>query len=201
MSDNLQFLSNENELNERRIGLPERRITMPDGRENKVEQRVGLPDRRVDTNDKIVTIITGSGECKGTINLNSAPLKVDRVSDFFIKSDIAFLTLYDTVLMGQAGKAALLNIKDIAVIIPHDNISPRRPELRQDLDVKVRLKLGIGQINGKINLMGETQQVDRVSDLLNYPGKRWLVVYEACFRGKSLLTTIINLDFISSVEG
>lgn len=199
--NNNHNLADENSLNERRNGLPTRRVGMPDSRDDGAERRQGLVDRRTATNDKNITIITCSGEYKGTINLNAAPLQVDRISDFFIKSDISFVTLYNSTVQGQKGKVTLVNIQDIAVIIPHDNLIPRVPELRQDVDVNIRMKFGIGQINGNINLMSETRPVDRVSDLLNYPGKKWIVLYEASFRGRSLGAVIINLDYISAVEG
>ena len=46
-----------------------------------------------------------------------------------------------------------------------------------------------------------TQMVDRVSDLLNYPSKKWLVLYDVNYRGKSLPLALVNMDFISYVVG
>ena len=66
--------------------------------------------------------------------------------------------------------------------------------------MSVNLKYGLGHLVGKMNLWGETQEMDRISDLLNFPGKKWLLLYEASYKGKNLQTAIINLEFISTVE-
>lgn len=194
-------LFDQHEIDERRTGAPTRRIGLPDTRIAAVENRQGPQDRRLDTNDKHITIITTSGEYKGTINLNAARIMVDRVSDFFIKSDFRFVTLYNTVLIGKAGKVAMVNIKDIAMVIPHEQVACCSVELRQDADVIIKLNSGLGQIIGKVNLAGEIQQTDRVSDLLNIPGKQWLLVYDASFKGKPVQAALVNMDFISIVEG
>ncbi|MDX9786553.1 MAG: hypothetical protein RBT11_07245 [Desulfobacterales bacterium] len=196
-----EFRFNQNPPDERRTGPINRRIGKPDTRENGIENRRGMPDRRTVTNDKNISIITGSGEYKGTINLNSARVMVDRVSDFFIKSEIRFVTLYNTVFIGIPGKVVMVSVKDIAMVIPHEQFVHFNPELRQDTPVTIKLKSSIGQITGKINLWGEAQQTDRVSDLLNLPGKQWLLVYDADFRGRPIQAAIINMDFISIVEG
>jgi len=198
MSTDRESSTTKNDLQERRNGLLDRRIKNKN-KENP-DRRAGPPDRRIETVDRDINVITGSGEYKGTINLYSAPVGVDRVSDFFIKSDISFLTLYKTVLIGQPGKVIFINMNDIALVIPLDDIFPRRHELRKDIDVTVKLKSGLGQIKGKINLLSESRQVDRISDLLNYPGKRWLVVYLASFRGKAINAAVINMNFISGIE-
>ena len=190
----------ETEFKDRRNGSTDRRIGVPDRKKINIEHRKGLSDRRMPTNDRDITVVTSGGEYKGTINLNSAPVMVERVSDFFAKSDISFLSLYNTTFMGKSGKTVFLNVNDIAVVIQPDNAVSKRSELRHDAIVTVRLRHGLGQINGKVNLMGETKPVDRDSDLLNYPGKRWLVVFEASFKGMSMLSTIINMDFISMVS-
>lgn len=199
LSDNHLQL-NGNILAEKRIGPPDRRNTVTDKNIMDGERRVGLPDRRVVTDGRIVHVVTGSGEYRGTVNLHSASEKVDRVSDFFIKSDISFLTLYDTTLMGQTGRVNFISIQDIALVIPQDDIFPKKPELRLDADISIKMKSGLGQIKGKINLLGENRPVDRISDLLNYPGKRWLIVYMASYNGKLINAAVINLDFISCVE-
>ena len=152
------------------------------------------------TVDKFVTIVTSSGDYQGTINLNLSQLPVDRVSDLFVKSDINFLPLYDTVVKGQNGKEILVNVQDIAAVIPHDKIIPPSPELRQDVQITVKLKFGLGQLRGKVNLLGETQQLDRISDLLNFPGKRWLILYETNYKANPIQAAILNLDFISTIE-
>jgi hypothetical protein len=156
--------------------------------------------KKVATVDKSVTIVTTSGDYQGTINLNLANVHVNRVSDLFVKTDIAFLPLYNAIVMGQRGKEVLINIKDVAVVIPHDEISAPSPALRKDAAVTVKLKYGLGQLTGNVNLWGETQQVDRISDLLNFPDKKWLILYEVSFKGKLMPAAIINLQFISLVE-
>ena len=199
MGDN--HFSSQNELDDRRTGPANRRIGLPDNRENREENRKGPAERRLETNDKDISIITTSGEYKGTINLNAARTMVERVSDFFIKSEFQFVTLYNTVLIGKPDKVALVNIKDIAMIIPHEQFTRCNIELRQDAEVTIKLKSGLGQLTGKVNLAGETQQIDRVSDLLNSQGKRWLLVYDANFKGKPIQAAVVNMDFISIVEG
>ena len=199
--DDRHSFTNGKQIEEKRSGIPTRRVGLSDDRDDGIERRFGLADRRTATDDKNVTIITCNGEYRGSINLNAASERVDRVSDFFIKSDIAFLTLYNATVKGQTGKVTLLNIKDIAVVIPHDDLFPRVPELRRDVDVNIRLNCNLGQIIGKVNLLSETREVYRVSDLLNYPGKRWLVLYEANLRGRRWGGVIVNLDFVSAVEG
>lgn len=186
---------------ERRCGPVDRRTGIPEGREKGVERRVGLPDRRLATNDMDVTVITGSGEYTGTINLDSAHERMERTSDFLIKSNLVFITLYNTIRMGQPGKVVFINIRDIAVVLPKDTIFPEKPELREDAPITVKLRFGLGKIEGKVNLMGESRRVDRVSDLLNYPGKKWLVVYNANYRGRHINVAMINLEFISHTEG
>ena len=186
---------------EKRTGPVNRRIGMPDTRVEKIEQRVGLPERRLTTEDMEIALVTGSGEYNGTINLNAAPERIDRTSDFFTKGNSAFITLYNAIRMGQTGKVIFINVKDIAVALPKDGIFPNRPELRKDAPITVKLKYGLGTIKGKVNLLGERRELDRVSDLLNYPGKKWLVVYNAEYRARSTSVALINLEFISSVEG
>jgi hypothetical protein len=156
--------------------------------------------KKVATVDKPVTVVTTSGDYQGSINLNLANVHVNRVSDLFIKTDIAFLPLYNAIVMGHRGKEVLINIKDIAVVIPHDQISAPSPALRKDAAVSVKLKYSLGQLTGNVNLWGETQEVDRISDLLNFPDKKWLTLYDVSFKGKQLPAAIINLQFISLVE-
>lgn len=156
--------------------------------------------KRVATVDRPVTVVTTSGDYKGNINLNLANVHVNRVSDLFIKTDIAFLPLYHATIMGNQEKEILINVKDIGVVIPHDEIIAPSPALRKDAYIIVKLKYGLGQLNGKVNLWGETQQVDRISDLLNFPGKKWLTLYDVSFKGKQIQAAIVNLQFISYVE-
>lgn len=192
---------NKRDYLENRIGPVERRTGMSNVRAEKAEQRVGLPDRRVATNDMEIEVVTGSGEYTGTINLNSAPERIERTSDFFIKGDPAFITLYNAIQMGKPGNVIFINNKDMAVVLPKDDIFPSRPELREDTPITIKMKYGLGIIKGMVNLMGESRRVDRVSDLLNYPGKKWLIVYNAEYKGKSPNVALISLDFISSAEG
>jgi hypothetical protein len=200
MSHNRPSSKTEVEYKDRRRGTRDRRGgELPDGKKIYTDQRKGQRDRRMPTDDRDIAVVTSTGEYKGTINLNSAPVKVERVSDFFIKSDFSFLLLYNTTFFGKPGKTAFLNLNDIAVVIQPDNALSKRSELRHDAILSVRLRYGLGQVNGKVNLRGETMPVDRVSDLLNYSKKRWLVVYEATFKGRTMLSTIINMDFISMV--
>lgn len=198
--DDDYFISEEMKNDERRGCIPTRRVGMPDCREHSYERRLGPEDRRTTTDDKEVAIVTTHGNYNGTINLNAASERVDRVSDFFLRGDFAFLPLYNATVIGQSGKVTLLNVKNIAFVIPNDKLFPRVPELRCDVDVKIRLSSNLGQITGKVNLRSEKQEVNRVSDLLNYPGKRWLVLYDANLKGKRWGAIIINLDFISAVE-
>ncbi len=173
---------------------------MSDNRNTDKTQGVSFSDKKTPTDDKLITVITISGEYKGMINLNSAPVKVNRVSDFLAKTDLSFLPLYNTTVMGVTGETIFLNFADIAAVVQPDDIDSKRSELRRDAKVIIRLKNNLGQINGKVNIHGESKPVDRVSDLLNYPEKKWLVVYEASFKGKTMLSTIINMDFISMVK-
>ena len=156
--------------------------------------------KKLATVDRPVTIVTTSGDYQGSINLNLANVQVNRVSDLFVKTDIAFLPLYNAVVMGQENKEVLINVNDIAVVIPHDQIIAPSPALRRDAAVSVKLKFGLGQLNGNANLWGETQQVDRISDLLNFPDKKWLTLYEVEFKGEKMPAAIINLKYISIVE-
>lgn len=156
--------------------------------------------KKLATVDRPVTIITTSGDHQGNINLNLANVHVNRVSDLFVKTDIAFLPLYNAVVMGQENKEVLINVNDIAVVIPHDQLIAPSPALRRDAAVIVKLKFGLGQLSGNVNLWGETQQVDRISDLLNFPDKKWLILYEVGYKGKKMPAAVINLKFISTVE-
>lgn len=156
--------------------------------------------KRLATVDRPVTIVTTSGDYQGNINLNLANVQVNRVSDLFVKTDIAFLPLYNAVVMGQKNREVLINVNDIAVVIPHDQISAPSPALRRDATVTVKLKFGLGKLSGNVNLWGETQQVDRISDLLNFPDKKWLTLYEVGYKGKNMPVAVVNLKFISTVE-
>lgn len=173
---------------------------MPDTTLADIDRHTGDMNKKVATNDKHVTIVTTSGEYQGNINLNFSSVQVNRVSDLFVKSDIAFLPLYNAIVKGVKGKEVLINIRDVAVVIPNDNISPPSPELRKDAVVSIKLKYDLGQLVGKVNLWGETQQLDRISDLLNFPGKKWLILYDASYKGKNLRAAVINLEFISTVD-
>ncbi len=173
---------------------------MSDIASDRFDRQTGDINKKVATDDKPVTIVTTSGEYQGNINLNFSNVQINRVSDLFIKSDIAFLPLYNATVKGLKDKEVLINIKDIAVVIPGDNISPPSPELRKDARVSIKLKYDLGQLAGKVNLWGETQQLDRISDLLNFPEKKWLILYEASYKGKDLRAAIINLEFISTVD-
>jgi hypothetical protein len=168
--------------------------------EDLVDTPVGEPDRKVATQDKMVTIVTTSGNLVGDINLNFSSVQVNRVSDLLSKGGVSFLPLYHMVSREGARRNVLVNIRDVAVIIPHDKIHPPSPELRKDRVVSVKLKFDLGTLSGKTNLMGETQEMDRISDLLNFPGKKWLVLYEATFKEEALPAAIINIEFISTVE-
>jgi hypothetical protein len=173
---------------------------MPDTTADMIDRQTGDTNKKVATNNKPVIIVTTSGDYQGDINLNFSSVQINRVSDLFVKSNISFLPLYNAAIKGLKGKEVLINIRDIAVVIPNDTIFPPSPELRKDAMVSIRLKYDLGQLMGKVNLWGETQQLDRISDLLNFPGKKWLILYEASFRGKSLRAAIINLEFISTVD-
>lgn len=173
---------------------------MPDTTSNKIGRKTDDMVKRVATKDKPVVVVTTSGDYQGNINLNLSNVQINRVSDLFVKSDISFLPLYDATVKGLKGKEILINTKDIAVVIPNDNIFPPSPELRKDAMVSIKLKYDLGQLAGKVNLWGETRQVDRISDLLNFPGKKWLILYEASYKGKSLRAAVINLEFISTVN-
>lgn len=174
---------------------------MPDTNDVKNnEQNAGVSDKKMATVDKPVIIVTTSGEYTGNVNLNLSSVQIDRVSDLFVKSDIAFLPMYDTAVKGEKGREIIVNIKDIAVVIPEDTIQSPSPELRKDIQVTVKLKYDLGRLMGKANLWGDTRQSDRISDLLNSPGKKWLILYEASYNGKSIPAAIVNIDFISIVE-
>jgi hypothetical protein len=157
-------------------------------------------EKKTATNDRSVDIVTTSGEYSGNINLNLASVQINRVSDLFVKSDISFLPIYNAVINGKQGREVIVNIKDIAVVIPKDGLAPPTPELRKDVAVSVKLKFDLGRLTGKVNLWGETQQSDRISDLLNFPGKKWLVLYDASYHGRNLSAAVVNIDFISTVE-
>lgn len=173
---------------------------MSDTTSDKVERQTDEVGKKVATNDKPVTIVTTSGEYQGNINLNFSNVQINRVSDLFVKSDIAFLPLYNATVKGLKDKEVLINTKDIAVVIPSDSISSPSPELRKDAMVSVKLKYDLGRLEGKVNLWGETQPLDRISDLLNFPGKKWLILYEASYNGENLRAAVINLEFISTVD-
>jgi hypothetical protein len=185
----------------RRSGSSDRRIGLPDNRNDKEERRLGPPDRRIATVDKIITVITSNGDYRGTINLYSGPQMADSVGDFFMKSNLAFLPLYNATVKGLTGKVTLLNFNDIAVVISQDEVSSAKTHRRREVDVSIRLNSNLGYINGKVDLCCGTREVYRVSDLLNYSRRRWLTVYDATMRGKTLDCVVVNYDYISSVEG
>jgi hypothetical protein len=160
----------------------------------------GVSEKKMVTVDRPVVIITTSGDYSGDINLNLSNVQIDRISDLFVKSDIAFLPLYNATVKGKPGREIIVNTKDIAVVIPKDTLAHPSPELRKDADVSVKLKHDLGQLMGKVNLWGGVQQSDRISDLLNFPGKKWLVLYDVSYKGNTLPAAIINIEFISMVE-
>lgn len=173
---------------------------MPDTNTSDTDQNTGISDKKMTTVDRPVIIVTTSGDYAGTINLNLSSVQINRVSDLFVKSDIAFLPVYNATAKGEKGREFIINVKDIAVVIPKDTLSPPTPELRKDAQVTVKLKYDLGQLAGKVNLWGDTQQSDRISDFLNTPEKKWLILYDASYKGKDIQTAIINIDFISMVE-
>ncbi len=173
---------------------------MPKAQADNTDTPDAASEKKLATNDRPVTIVSTSGDYQGMINLNFASVPIHRVSDLFIKADIAFLPLYNATVKGNRGKEILINTKDIAVVLPHDSLPVSQPELRKDARLLVKLKYGLGHLAGKVNLWGETQPVDRVSDLLNIAGKKWLTVYDVNYKGKGLAAAVINLDFISTVE-
>ncbi len=173
---------------------------MPGTSAGKIDRATDVSDKKMSTVDRPVVLVTTSGDYSGTVNLNLASVQINRVSDLFVKSDIAFLPIYNATVKGETGRELIVNIKDIAVVIPNDTLSPPTPELRKDADVCVKLKYELGQLMGKVNLWGDTQQSDRISDLLNCPGKKWLVLYEVSYKGKNIPAAIVNIEFISTVE-
>lgn len=173
---------------------------MPDANTSEIDQNADVSDKKMVTVDRPVTIVTTSGDYAGNVNLNLSSVQINRVSDLFVKSDIAFLPMYNTTVKGEKGREIIVNIKDIAVVIPKDTLSSPTPELRKDATVTVKLKYDLGQLMGKVNLLGDTQQSDRISDLLNSPGKKWLILYEASYKENNIPAAIINIDFISMVE-
>ena len=173
---------------------------MSDATAGEMDQDTGESEKKTTTVDKPVIIVTTSGNYQGYINLNFSSVQIFRISDLFLKGEFSFLPLYNATIQGQKGKTVLINLKDIAMVIPKDNIFGPSPELRKDAKATVKLKYNLGKLLGKVNLWGETQQMDRISDLLNFPGKKWLVLYEANYKGENLPAAIINLEFISTVE-
>jgi len=173
---------------------------MPDARTYESDREAYVSDKKMATVDRPVVIVTTSGDYAGSINLNLSSVQINRVSDLFVKSGISFLPLYNATVKGERGREIIINVKDIAVVIPGDTLSPPTPELRRDAEVKVKLKYDLGQLVGKVNLWGDIQQSDRISDLLNTPGKKWLILYEASYKGKNIPAAIINIEFISMVE-
>ena len=163
-------------------------------------QTLDVSAKKMVTVDRPVTIITTSGDYSGDINLNLSSVEINRTSDLFTKSDIAFLPLYNATVKGKTDREIIVNSRDIAVVIPKDPLPPHAPELRKDAAVTVKLKYDLGQLVGKVNLWGDVQQSDRVSDLLNFPGKKWLVLYDLIYKGRNLPVAIINIEFISMVE-
>ena len=97
---------------------------MPDVTVDKTDRLTGDKGKKVVTNDRPVTIVTTSGDYQGNINLNFSSVQINRVSDLFVKSNISFLPLYNATVKGRKGKEVLINIRDIAVVIPHDSIFP-----------------------------------------------------------------------------
>jgi hypothetical protein len=173
---------------------------MPDTGINGTDQTIGVSDKKMTTVDRPVSIVTTSGDYAGNINLNLSNVQINRVSDLFVKSDISFLPLYNATVRGEKGREIIVNIKDIAVVIPQDKLPAPIQELRKDLHVTVKLKYDLGQLVGKVNLWGDTRQSDRISDLLNTPDKKWLILYDASYKGNNIPTAIINIEFISIVE-
>lgn len=173
---------------------------MPDTTIDEMDRRAGDSGKKVATEDRPVVIVTTSGDYLGNINLNFSSVQINRVSDLFVKGDMSFLPLYDAIVKGHEGKEVLINIRDVAVVIPKDKITKPSPELRKDTPVTVKLKYDLGALTGNVNLWGETSQVDRISDLLNFPGKKWLILYDANYKGKKIGAAIVNLEFISIVE-
>jgi hypothetical protein len=173
---------------------------MPDTEISESYQNIGVSEKKMATVDRPVNIVTTSGGYEGNINLNLSNVQINRVSDLFVKSDIAFLPIYNATVDGEKGREIIVNIKDIAVVIPKDKLPHPMPELRKGLNVTVKLKYDLGKLVGKVNLWGGTQQSDRISDLLNTPGKKWLILYDASYKGKNIPAAIVNIAFISVVE-
>ena len=173
---------------------------MPDTNISATDENIGVSDKKMATVDRPVNIVTTSGNYEGSVNLNLSNVQINRVSDLFVKSDIAFLPIYNTTAKGEKDHEIIVNIKDIAMVIPNDKLPTPAPELRKDVQVTVKLKYDLGQLIGKVNLLGDTKRSDRISDLLNTPGKKWLILYDASYKGKNISAAIINIDFISMVE-
>ena len=155
---------------------------MPDTPKSEIDPTIFVSDKKMATVDRQVNIVTTSGDYSGNINLNLASVQINRVSDLFVKSEITFLPLYNATVKGEKGREIIINTRDIAVVIPKDTLSAATPELRKDANLKVKLKFDLGKLVGKVNLWGDTQQSDRISDLLNFPGKKWLILYEASYK-------------------
>jgi hypothetical protein len=173
---------------------------MPDTNISEIDKNTDESLKKMFTVDKQVVLVTTSGDYTGNINLNLSNVQINRISDLFLKSDIAFLPLYNATVKGEKDKEIIVNIKDIAVVIPKDVLPNPIPELRKDAQVTVKLKFDLGQLSGKVNLMGDSRISDRISDLLNFPGKRWLILYDVTFKGEVLPAVIVNIEFISTVE-
>lgn len=173
---------------------------MSDTTSSDISQKVKVSEKKMATIDRPVVIVTTSGDYSGNINLNFSSVQINRTSDLFLKSDIAFLPIYDAAINGKEGREIMINTRDIAVVIPKDTLAPPTPELRKDTDITIKLKYDLGQMVGKVNLWGDTRQSDRISDFLNFPGKKWLILYDVTYKGKILQAAIVNLEFISTVE-
>jgi hypothetical protein len=173
---------------------------MPDTGASETDQASGVSDKKMATVDRPVQIITSSGDYTGNINLNLSSVEINRVSDLFVKGDISFLPIYNATGGGKKDREIIVNTRDIAVVIPQDKLPSPMPELRKSLDISVKLKYDLGHLVGKVNLLGDSQQSDRISDLLNTRGKKWLILYDASYKGKDIPAAIINIEFISIVE-
>jgi hypothetical protein len=173
---------------------------MPDTGASEIKQSIGVSEKKMETVDRPVYIVTSSGDYTGNINLNLSSVQINRVSDLFVKGAVSFLPIYNATVNGKKGREVIVNTKDIAIVIPQDTLPPPIPELRKSLSVSVKLKYDLGHLVGKVNLLGDSQQSDRLSDLLNTNGKKWLILYDASYKGKNIPAAIINIEFISIVE-
>ena len=86
---------------------------------------IKIISRRIEARKVSIKMVDGS-LVHGKVNLLHDEAVVQRVSDIFTKLSDPFIVVFDATAEGKSGRVIILNKRNIAWVLPEDDLSPRQ---------------------------------------------------------------------------